>query len=506
MKKFACLSLILVLLMQSLTLPVSATMTLDTTPIDQYDQTEPTGAIAEATQESQNVKIPFGRVCIQQGCRTIEGMMPLGGNERKLDTALGVFVYETNSDTVIYSHNPDVKLSPGTLAKLVTALLAVELCELDEVITVNTNNISRLPAGSQNEDIRNGEQFTVEQLLYCLILHGANDAAVVLSEHISGSMQGFTVLMNERVKKMGCTSTEFGNVHGLDNATSWTTARDMTRIMQAAYENEKLAKILGETYYEIPETETTAARKLITTNYLIDTRTVTKYYDSRVKGGLASYSAASDASIACVAASGKLNVVCVVLCATRVFNTQPGLTWQALNYGNFDEMVDLLEYVFNTYKVSQILYDGQALYQFPVAEGESKVVGQPKVNISTVLPADVQMDNLIMNYSAVDGKLTAPIKKDDMIATVEVWYRNSCIAEAELFAMGDVKNVDDTGVTFLNEAMGTGNKISGFWGFLSTAGILMLGAAGLYIGYNTFRRAQRRAQRRRRRAERRRSW
>lgn len=505
MKKFACLSLILVLLMQSLTLPASAAVMLDTTPIEQYDQTESTGASEEPPQESLNVQIPFGRVCIQQGCRTIEGMMPLGGNERKLDTSLGVFVYETNSDTVIYSYNPDVKLSPGTLAKLVTALLVAELCELDEVITVNTDNISRLPRG-QIVDIRNGEQFTVEQLLYCLILHGANDAAVVLAEHVSGSMQGFTVLMNERVKQMGCTSTEFGNVHGLDNATSWTTARDMTRIMQAVYENEALAKILAETRYEIPETETTAYRELITTNYLIDTRTVTKYYDSRVKGGLASYSEASGASLACVAASGKLNVVCVVLGATREFNTEPGWTWQTLVYGNFDEMVDLLEYVFNTYKVNQILYDGQALYQFPVAEGESKVVGQPKVNISTVLPADVQMDNLIMNYSAVDGKLTAPIEKDEMIATVEVWYRNSCIAEAELFAMGSVKNENDTGVKFLNEAVGTGNKISGFWGFLSTAGILLLCVAGLYIGYNAFRRAQRRAQRRRRRAERRRSW
>ncbi len=513
MKKIAVLPVLLcaALLLNLLAIPARG-MELDMTPIAQTEALESLPAqTGDAGEEqggmfsSEKVEIPFGQVSILEGCRTIEGMKPLDGSERKLKSALAAFVYEKKTNTVIYSYNPDMKLSPGTLAKLVTALVVIEQCELDDVVNINSSNIARLPAGSQHVDLKNGETLTVEDLLHCLILHSANDAAVALAEHVSGNMQGFAVLMNERVKQMGCTATEFGNVHGLDNATSWTTARDMARIMTVASENETLAKLIKEPTYDVPATEKSEVRKLITQNYMTDNRTVAKYFNQYVTGGLASHTDASGSSIVCTAEYKGMELVLVVMGATREYNTEPGWEWQALYYGNFDEMVDLVEYVFATFKVNRILYDGQALYQFPVTNGESQVVGMPTVNLDSVLRADTQMDNLTLNFSTVGGRLTAPIEKEDMIATVEVWYRNSCLLEAELFAMSPVKAADDTGVSFLNESIG-GNSISGFWGFLGTVAMLLVVAAAAYLGYNAYRRARRRVQRRRRRAERRRSW
>ena len=93
-----------------------------------------------------------------------------------------------------------------------------------------------------------------------------------------------------------------------------------------------------------------------------------------------------------------------------------------------------------------------------------------------------------------------------MIATVELWYRNSCVAEAELFSMGNVRHEDHTGVEFLNESLGRNDNVNGIFGFLGTVLGLAIGVFALYVAYNTYRRARRRAQRRRRRAERRRSW
>ena len=127
--------LCLVMVFQAAALPVSADETTASTT-----QTEPAATISTSTVQGE-----FGSESVLNGCRTIEGMVPLSGNERRLDTAQAVFVYDTKTKTVVYSYNPDMKLSPGTLAKIVTALVAIESCDLDEVVVCHSNNIYRLP-------------------------------------------------------------------------------------------------------------------------------------------------------------------------------------------------------------------------------------------------------------------------------------------------------------------------------------------------------------------------
>jgi D-alanyl-D-alanine carboxypeptidase len=282
----------------------------------------------------------------------------------------------------------------------------------------------------------------------------------------------------------------------------------MAKIARVVLKNETLLTILSALKYTVPATNMEKERPLRTENYLIDDMNVAKYYDRRVKGGLASYSEASGANLFCTTQneSKTMELICVVLGCMRQFNPEPKLSWQVLSYGNFDEMVKLIDYVYSSFKVNRIVYDGQAMNQFPVVNGESDVVGQPTVNIDTVLPSTVHMDNMDIRYTAQDGGLSAPIRKGDQIATVELWYRNSCVAEAELYAMGDVTPSEDTGVSFLNESIGGSDGVSGFLGFLGTVVGLAAAAFGLYVAYNAYRRARRRAQRRRRRAERRRSW
>ena len=502
MKKVSILSFLLslCLLVQSFALPAMAAPVevVPTETVAGETQTDPTAG----SQIIGTSDIPFGQQCILEGCRTVEGMQPLGGSERKLATAQAAMIYEVNTGTVIYSYNPDVKINPGSLAKIVTALIALELCELDEKVTVNSTNISRLPAGSKNKNLKHDEVLTVEDLLHCLMLESANDAAIALAEHISGNQQGFVVLMNERVRDMGCTNTEFGNVHGLSNATSWTTARDMVKITMEATKNEKFNVIFGTAKYTVPETNRSEKRDLVTNNYLIDQSIIPQFYDIQVKGGK-EHAESNFASLVCRAEYGDMNLICVVLGATRVF-AENG--WSVISYGNFNEMNDLLEYAQANFKVNQILYDGQALTQFQVIDGESDVVGQPYVNYSTVLPINCNMDNLYMVYSVVGGGLKAPVKAGEMIATVAVKYRNSCVAEAELYAMSSVASSKDSGVSVRSTAVRGENEMDGFLGFLGAVGVILIGGFGLYLGYNSYRRARRRIQRRRRRANRRRSY
>lgn len=462
-----------------------------------------TSAYAAETETDPTVQTQdptvFGTASILNGCRTIEGMVPLSGSERRLQSAQGVFVFDVNTKTVVYSYNPDLKLSPGTLTKLVAALVVMDTCELDETVVCHSKNISRLPGGTQNAKLKDQEELTVEQLLHLLLMTGANDAAVALAEHVAGNMTSFVTLMNERVRRIGCTATEFGNVHGLDNATQYSTARDMTRIYVEVMKDETLKKILFTARYEIPPTNRTEdARSLICGNYHIDENIVAKYYDSRVTGGLASYTNDSGAAIVVSAENKQLSLVLVILGARRDFADNG---WLPTYYGNFDEMIELLEFAFNGFKASRIMYEGQALYQLPVTGGECDVVVQPDLNYDSVLPADCKFDNLIKNVTY--DQLIAPIKKGDRVGTITLSYRSSVVAEAELFAMSDVEK--GKGVAVSGDQTG-GEEGSGILSVIVTVCLVILSIAAAYLLINALRRAYGRAKRRRRRANRRRSW
>lgn len=501
MKKVSFVSLVLcaVVLLQTVCLPALAAPVEvpQTVAVEETVATEPQDTFLKNTSG-----LPFGQLSIQEGCRSIEGLQPLGGSERMLATAQAAMVYEVKTGTVIYSYNPDTKIAPGSLAKIVAAYLALQFCELDDEVKANSANISRLPAGSKHKDMKHDEILTVEDLVHCLLLESANDAAIVLAEHISGNQQGFLVLMNEWVKSIGCTNTEFGNVHGLSNATSYTTARDLVRITMEATKNEKFKKIFGTAKYTVPETNRSPKRDLITTNYLIDQSIIPQFYDTQVTGGK-EHAEGTFTSLVCTATYGKMDLICVVLGATRVF-AENG--WSVTSYGNFNEMNELLEYARGNYKVNRVLFDGQALSQFSVIDGECDVVGQPYINYDTVLPQNCQMDNLFMEWKVVGGGLTAPIRAGEMIATVAVKYRNSYVAEAEIYAMNNVTSASSNDVSIRSTAVRNTNSGDNFLGFLGSIGVILVGGFGLYLAYNAYRRARRRVQRRRRRASRRRSY
>ncbi len=503
MKKFKILSLLLCLslLMQSLLVPASAEA-VTTVPSEM-----------PAAQEfiPQETEPPaFGTVCIQKGCRTINGLNPLAGSDPRLATSQSVFLYESTTDTVVYAYNPDTPVHPGSLAKILLAMIVLENCEMEDKVTVTEGIQSYIPVGSNNmatqdgksERLKSLEVLTVGDLLYGVILLNANDAAVALAHHVSGTTAEFLKLMNNRVKQLGCTNTEFGNISGLYTAVSTSTGRDMAKILREAMKNEDFATIIQTTEHTIPATEMSKERVFRTQNYLISDRDIQDFYNKNVIGGMQSYHEDTGASIACTAEYNGMQFVAVVLGAVRTF-AENG--WQPLNYGNFNEVSELLEYGFNNFKVNRIVYEDMALSQFVVNGGESYVVGKSMVDIDSVVPKSAQMNNLQMNYKIVDGGLRAPIQKDQLIATLEIQYRNSVMAEVEVFAVSGVKAMDNTGVTIRSTAVRSDSDDSGIVSVIGTISVIILGLAIAYLGFNAYMRSKMRARRRKRRAARRRN-
>lgn len=501
MKKNNYLSVLLciTILLQSLLFPVSAA-TSETTEYSDAAIAQELPNIPPETEPPE-----FGTVSIQKGCRTINGMIPLAGSDPRLATAQSVFLYETTTDTVVYAYNPDAQVHPGSLAKILLAMIVLENCEMDDKVTVTEGIQSYIPAGAHHVQpvaLKSNEVMKVGDLLYATIMTNANDAAVALAHHVSGTTDAFLQLMNNRAKQLGCTNTEFGNISGLYTAVSTSSGRDMAKILREAMKHDDFIEIIKTAEYTIPKTEMVDERKFNTQNYLISDRDIQDFYNRNVIGGMPSYHEQTGASIACVAEYNGLNYIAVVLGAVRTF-AENG--WQAVNWGNFNEISELLDYGFSNFKVNRILYEGMSLSQFVVNGAESYVVGESRIDVDSVVPKSAQMNNLQMNYKIVDGGLRAPIKEGQLIATLEVQYRNSVMAEAEVFAVSGVKPIDNTGVTIRSTAVRSDSDESGILSVIGTICIIILGLAAAYLGFNSYMRSKMRARRKKRRAARRRN-
>ena len=493
--RIICFLLSVVLLLSCAAVPVWATES--TEPSETAEATAP----PEATEP--NVQIPsvsYGSASLTNGCRTINGMTPLAGTDRILKSAQSAFIYEMNTETIIYAYNPDIRMYPGSLAKMMTALLAIEEGDLNEVVTFSTRWNKSLPARSIVADLKEGEEVTLEALMYWTLLASANDAALNIAGHIAGTQEAFVEMMNEPANQMGCTDTHFTNATGLDDPEQYTTARDMVKIVIAAIQNETFKKAFGSKGYNVPPTNKEEDKRVIETdNHLIYEFYLPQFNVSSVTGGKTSATAGAGSSLVCTAEDKNMNVVCLVMGAEREYNDR-GL---ASYYGNFEEIMELLEFTFEGFKISRVLYPDMVLDQFPVLGGECDVVAQPNISVNSVLPVDCQLKNLIFRYTI--DKSAAPIAKGEKLGSVTVWYRTSCVTESEIFAINPVRSEVNSGVTVYTIASRDDSAVTGILKFLGMGLLAVVVVIGAYLGVNWARRTAARKRRRRRRASRRRS-
>lgn len=165
--------------------------------------------------------------------------------------ASGAALFDLNSGQFLLEKNSNGIFFPASTTKVMTALLTLEKCKLTDVVTVGAK--PPYEDGSKVFLIK-GEQLTVKQLLYAMLLESANDAALTLAEHISGSKEAFAALMTQRAIELNCTHTHFANPNGLDDKNHYTSARDMALISAKAMENPVFRSIVSTVSYSIPPT------------------------------------------------------------------------------------------------------------------------------------------------------------------------------------------------------------------------------------------------------------
>ena len=441
---------------------------------------------------------------VGSGCHSVDAQKALDGSAKILDTSKAVVLYERNSDTMIYNYEPDKKVDPSSMVKLMTALIAIETLDLQATATVSRAALNEVGIGvvSVKPRFSAGEEVSVESLLYCMIAASDSDSAAVLAEMISGSQAAFVEKMNKRAADMGCTNTNFTNAHGLYDENAYSTARDICRIIDVALENEQFVKIFTADNYTVPATNKAEPRLVQTTNWMMSNEYTKRYYDERVTGGKTGTDGKNGRCLAITAEKGGMELLAVIMGAEAVYNEEDPNILEA--FGSFEEMSALLDYACEKFEYRQVFHKNQTFSQHPVANGSNHLVTTPASEAYAILPIELTSENLRWVYHDSVDTLTAPVKAGHKVANVEVWYGDLCIAQTDLLAMNSVEVYvpqaePDMPANLHEDSAGKLIVIIA----LSLLGVVVLGF-GVLFAIRMVRIAAMRAKRRRRRANRRR--
>ena len=172
--------------------------------------------------------------------------------------ATAAYLLDADTGATLYEHNASMHLPMMSTTKLMTGLLATQYGNLDKKITINdaiANDINQLSADSSVMGAKKGETYTLRELLYGLMLPSGNDAAIVIADSISGSMQKFVALMNQRAQELGLHDTQYRNPHGLIDDGHYSSAHDLAVLGKVVMDVPSLHQITGTKEYHIPGTK-----------------------------------------------------------------------------------------------------------------------------------------------------------------------------------------------------------------------------------------------------------
>lgn len=372
---------------------------------------------------------------VNNGCHSVDAKQPMLGETEKLKNVQSAFLYDYPNETLLYALNPDLKQYPASLVKIMTGLILAETADMTQEVTVTQEVLDTVPYGSLTVKLKDGEVISMEHLLYCILVESANDAAAVAATHVFGSQEAFVQEMNRYALEMGCKDTNFVNVTGLHDENQYSTARDLARILSVAAQNEVFMKCFCTVHYTVPATNLSKKRELASSNFLMNDDTMTIYLDKRVTGGRAGVVETGERNLAVTAEKNGVKLVSIVLGSASTFASKGN---KVESFGSFQETSKLLDMGFKGHHGVQLFYKDQVLKQYNVVNGESYVSTGVTEAVNVLLPYGVTYDDLSYRYNEDTTIIKAPVKKGDAISTVQVWYKNICLSQANLYALHDV--------------------------------------------------------------------
>lgn len=325
-------------------------------------------------------------------------------------SARSALLYSPENDEILYCKNETIKLPMASTTKIMTALVALEHCSIYDTVT-----IPQEAAGIEGSSayLNSGETYTLEELLYALLLQSANDASVAIAIHVSGDEDSFVNLMNEKAIALGAYNTSFKNPSGLDDEGHYTTAIDLAKIASAALLNEDIARIVNTSSKTIISDEGTVR------NFTNHNKLLFKYDDCiGVKTG---YTRKSGRCLVGAAERDGLTLVTVTLDAPDDWN----------------DHINMLDYGFSVRQKALLLAKEELSISVSVISGNTESVTltntEPVYAITPLTKKAIIQDIITPKY------VIAPISKGDKIGEVAFYLDDVKIATTALSAKETVK-------------------------------------------------------------------
>lgn len=349
---------------------------------------------------------------------------------------------EMNTDAVLYGQDNSEQIYPASVTKILTALVVLQHVEagdltLDTVVTASSTFTQGLTSQAALGNIRTGEKLTIENLLYMLLLPSDCDAANVLAEAVSGSVEDFAAEMNETAAALGCTGSNFVNPSGLHNKNHYTTCDDLYRIAKAAYQYETYRTIIGTDYYTVPATNLSAARKLHNTNALICDESYSTYlYDYCVGGKTGSTYLAGYCLLSYAEKDGE-TLCCVMMGCNWLINLDGSRDWL-----QFSESVRLYQWGFENFSQATLVEEGSVQATVPVedAKDADSVELLAADGLTTYLPDDVDVSSLTYETELPDS-IQAPVTAGETVGTLTVTLDDVSYGSVDLVAAENLERL-----------------------------------------------------------------
>ena len=248
---------------------------------------------------------------------------------------------EATTGQVLFDKEMDEIRYPASTTKIMTALLILEnVKDLSQTVTFTDVITPDLAPGNSTINVQIGEQLTVEECLYGIMLASANEVCTQMAVYVAGSVENFVSMMNKRAAELGCENTHFVNANGLPDPNHYTTAHDLARILAAAIQNEDFCRISGSASYTIPPTNMTPySRNLENSNALIKEG---EYHYEGVIAGKTGHTEAAKNTLVTAASRDGMTLVCVVL--------------RSDGENRFIDTVSLFDYGFNNFHLSPVYW------------------------------------------------------------------------------------------------------------------------------------------------------
>ncbi len=340
--------------------------------------------------------------------------------------AESAIVMEAETGIILYSKNIHEQLYPASTTKILTCLIAAENSSLDEMVTFSQEAVFSVTPGGSHMGMDVGEALTMEEALYGVLVGSANETANAVAEHVGGSIEGFSDLMNKRAAELGCTDSHFVNPNGLHDDNHYTSAYDLAVIAQAFYQNELLAKMSNTPTRHFEPTDTQPDDFILRTHHRMVTGEFS--YDG-VLGGKTGYTDNARQTLVTCAEQNGMKLICVVM--------------KEESPNQFTDTIDLLNYGFSNFEVVNVS-ENETKYNIDNADffqTENDIFGNSKPILSLnkgsylILPKTASFEDL-------QSSISYEAQNENHLAVIDYTYNGIYVGSASIDVAASVSSYD----------------------------------------------------------------